>query len=88
MKFRPMKNEVLLKHIPEREIHSSLIYFKDDPSNNTVQHFKVLAVGHKCTELKIGDVVLCSWRDMTPPFDFDGEQVAVAPEDRIQAVVE
>lgn len=88
MKFKPLSNEVLLRHVPEREVNDSIIFYKDDPRDNPVQNFEVLAVGNKCMELEVGNIVMCAWTDMTPPFDFDGQQVTVAPEDRIIAVVE
>lgn len=78
--LKPMRDDVLLVHKPEREVVSSLIYFKDDSSNKPMQSFVVLKVGPDVRHVAVGDVVACSWTRMTPPFDstLEGKPVKVS----------
>lgn len=91
-KVKPLRDDVLLRLKPAREVQASLIYFKEDTSNSPLQSFYVEAVGPDVKHVKVGDVVICSWKRVTVPFDLhmDGksQKFGITSEKEIDAVVE
>lgn len=53
-----------------------------------LDYCKVLKVSDKVTDVKVGDTVLLSWTNMTPPFLIGTKRVAVTSQERIEGILE
>lgn len=66
--MKPLRDDVLLRFKPTHAASNSLIYFKENPDQQSLQYFFVDAVGPEVKHVKVGDTVLCDWKRITPPF--------------------
>ncbi len=91
-KFRPLKDDVLLKNRQQSKVAGSIIEYKDDTNNDENQYFEVLRVGPDAKYVKEGDIVLASWKRITPPFELgfygDKQKYGVTSEKEIMAIIE
>ena len=89
--IKPLRKDVLLKHLPKRERNNSTIYIKDT-ADDKLQSFVVLKVGSEVENVKPGDVVLVPWVKVTPPFDVAVSgtitKVGITSEREIYAILE
>ena len=68
-KIKPLRDDVLLRLKPSHESSNSVIFYKEQLDNSSLQTFYVEAVGPDVKHVSVGDVVVCSWKRITPPFD-------------------
>lgn len=91
-KMKPLRDDVLLRLKPARETASSVIFYKEQTDHTSLQSFYVVACGPDVKHVKVGDVVICSWKRITPPFDaeVDGKtaKFGITSEKEIDCVVE
>lgn len=92
-KMKMLNKDVLVKLKPKTEVANSVIYVKEDPTENGgLQFFTVLAKSDEVTMFDVGDTVICDWKRITSPFkaDVDGkvENVGITSEDEILGVLE
>lgn len=87
-----LKKDVLLRLKKRSEIEGSRFIIEENPQDDPNQFFTVLAKSDNVKLVNVGDVVLCPWTRITPPFpiDIDGEtaDVGVTSEDELIAVFE
>lgn len=87
-----LKKDVVLKLKKKSEVEQSRFILKEDATDNTLQYFTVLGKSDEVTMVNVGDVVLCSWTRITPPFEVSengsATMVGVTSEDELVAVLE
>jgi len=92
MKLRPIHKDVLIRHVPERQVKESPIFYRDDPDEMHIQNFEIVEVSPTVTLVSVGDIVMVNWKNMTEKFkhEIDGEEhdVAITDENQIEAIVE
>lgn len=92
LKVKPLRDDVLLRHVPTHNAMSSTIYYKENVDASALQFFEVVAVGPEVKLLAVGDRVVLSWKRVTEPmrFDYDGrvQQFGITSEKEVDAIVE
>lgn len=91
-KFKPLNSDILLSHKPAAKTAGSVIEYKDNPEDNEIQSFYALKVGPDAKFVKEGDVVLASWKRITPPFELGGysdtKKYGITAEKEILAIID
>lgn len=91
-KLKPLRNDVLLSLKPAHKATESLIYFKEQLDHSSMQYFYVEAIGPEVKHVSVGDVVVCSWKRITPPFEAEREgriaQFGITSETEIDCIVD
>lgn len=88
-KFRLFRGDILVTKKPVNDVEKSSIILKlDDEQQEAINFFEVLSVGPDVHEVKEGDVILIRYGEHTPTFDWEGKQVAITDESRIEGVIE
>ena len=91
-KIKPLRDDVLLRLKPARETASSVIFYEEQIEHSALQNFYVVAVGEDVKHLSVGDIVVCSWKRITPPFEAyaDGKlcKFGITSEKEIDCIVE
>jgi len=89
---KPLRDDVLLQHKPMHQAVESVIYYKEDIDKSPLQTFIVTAVGGDVKLVKEGDLVVCSWKRITTPFDLEVNGVqkkfGITSEKEIDAILE
>lgn len=85
-RLQPLRNDVVVKHIPKREVEQSTIFFKDTNTDDH-EYYKVLKVGPECKYVNEGDTVITTWARITPPFELDEQKIGVTSENELYAVI-
>lgn len=67
--LKMLRDDVLLSLKPVHKATDSLIYFEEQLDHTSLQYFFVETIGPDVKHVKVGDVVVCSWKRITPPFD-------------------
>ena len=87
-----MRKDILVKMKPKTAVTNSIIYTKESIDNSALQYFEVLKVSPLVRDVRVGDTVVISWKNITPPFEsmFDGvrSDYGITDENQIEAIVE
>lgn len=92
--LRPMKKDVVVKLKRKNEVEGfSRFIVQENTEESKIQYFEVLKKSDEVTMMEVGDIIMCEWTRMTPPFqvlDDNGVlmDVGVTSQDEIIAVVE
>lgn len=91
-KIRPLRDDVLLRLKPTHQASGGLIVFKEQTDHTSMQYFHVVAAGPDVKHVQVGDLIVCSWKRITPPFDLDYEGIpskfGITSEQEIDCIVE
>lgn len=87
-----LRKDILVKPKTKVEVTNSLIYTKESVNDSDIQFFEVISIADAVTMVKVGDIIGCSWRNMTPPMimELDGTdvKVGITDEDKIEFIYE
>lgn len=88
--FTPLRDDVLLKLTPQHQATESLLWFKEDINNSDVQFFTIMTAGPEVKHVKVGDLIVASWKRITTPFALDStkKEYGVTSEKEIMAVID
>lgn len=85
--FKPLQADILLERVSDQEALKTNIYIKNE-TDSSIQHYKILAVGPDVKQLNVGDEVILSWSNITPPFEYDGRKMGITNEREVLGVIE
>ena len=61
-------DEVIVVGVSRNTAENSIIkLLSDDQENNPVQYFDVISTGKNVNGINVGDRIVASWHDITPP---------------------
>lgn len=90
-KIKPLNDDVVIVHVPERNVKKSVIIYEEESEENTAQYFRVVRAADDVKYLTVGDIVVCSWLRVTEPTlgSLDGKDVrfGITSEKEILAIV-
>lgn len=91
-KVKPLRDDVLIRHIPTHSASGNTIFFKEDVDASEFQFFEVVAVGPDTKLVTVGDTVVVSWKRVTEPMRMvhngKTQQFGITAEKEIDCVVE
>jgi hypothetical protein len=89
--YKLLRNDILIRNRKKVDVEKSIIYTKESIDDSALQYFEVLAVGPKVTQVKVGDVVIVNWKNITPPFEstFNGTvgEYGITDEDQVECIL-
>lgn len=93
-KLRMLNDDVLMMELDKslfRPTDSLIVYTeskdtRSDPKNK-LRYYEVKVVGPKCKEVKVGDKVLVSWLDTTPPISIESVRYTLTTEKKICGIL-
>lgn len=82
-------NDVLIEPVTNvSKFTGSFFVLMKNKKEARLDHCRVIKVGSKVTEVNVGDVIAMSWTNMTIPFYWGGQRVAITDQYSIEAVID
>lgn len=86
--WRPLRDDILVQLRDVNRDSGGIIQLSDD-GDALLKSFDVIDVGEDCKYISIGDVVVLSWMNITPPFNIHGyEKYGVTCEAEVLALLD
>lgn len=74
-KFNPLRKDVLLRHIKRKTSNmSSIILVEENPDDDKYQTFMVERIGPEVTAVRVGEIVVAPWTNITEPFKLEDDK--------------
>lgn len=85
--LKPFGADLVVERVSDKEANNTFIHIEDD-DHTDIQHYRVVRIGPEVTQVDVGDTIIMSWSNITPPFTQDGKKVGITNEREILGVFE
>lgn len=88
--IRPFHDDILVKFRTsvDKNLTEGGIYIKEDTTHTEYEYYDVVAIGPDVKDVKPGDTIMMSWARMSPPFNHEGNKLAITSVKEVWGVLE
>jgi chaperonin GroES len=84
--LRPIKSNIIVKLIEKEKVTASGIVLAN-PDRDEVDRGEVIAIGPKCQDVKVGQIILANW-NAAAKTKMDEEEFWIVPEEEVVLIFE
>lgn len=89
--LKALKTDIIMREVDKNSLREkgSRIYIietrKDEGSK--LRYYEAISIGPECKEVQPGDIVIVSWLDTTPSFEWNREHLRLTTEEKVCAIL-